>query len=251
MLRGHLSYRHRDVFLFENTPISYALCFDALSEEDTLHGVLQSIRRHLGSASAANNITLCGHSMGTCSLTWMIRCPEIKRRVRSVILLDPVSIMLSEPDVVVNFLYTRRDLADPYEGSRNSWFGKIIRVFNETKIHLVASSEMFIEFYLRRSFSWYNSELWLEDIPPDVKVVVCVAEHDEIVNATKIEREIDLHNAKVAKKPCHGASVDKIIWRDVGHAHCVMNPERWRDVHLAMAEVESQIQRDLMRTKAQ
>ena len=57
----------------------------------------------------------------------------------------------------------------------------------------VVANELFIENYLRRSFAWYNSELWLEDIPPHCKVVVCLAAKDDVLNAKKIKREIDIH----------------------------------------------------------
>ena len=251
VLKDELSHRHRDIFLFENKPISYALCFDSLSEDDTVHGVLESIDRHLGTSSNGKNLTLFGHSFGSCQLTWMIKSPEIKNRIGSVYLCDPVSILLSEPDVVVNFLYTRRDIKDSYDGNPKSWMGKLIRFVNETKIHLVASSEMFIETYLRRSFAWYNAELWLQDIPRDVKVVVALAECDEIVNTPKIERELHSHTSKRSKEDgSTGASVEQIIWKDVGHAHCITNPERWSDIHDIMKRVESQVQEEKLRQKS-
>ena len=40
-----------NVFLFENKPISYALCFDALSEEGIMYGVLEAIHQHLDTTS--------------------------------------------------------------------------------------------------------------------------------------------------------------------------------------------------------
>ena len=47
-----------------------------------------------------------------------------------------------------------------------------------------------------RAFRRYNSELCLEDIPRDVKVVVALADCDEIVNTPRIDRAIDLHNTR-------------------------------------------------------
>ncbi|KAL7539122.1 hypothetical protein ACHAWF_006308 [Thalassiosira exigua] len=249
VLRGPLSHWDRDVFFFENRAISYALCFDSLSEDDTVHGVSEAVRQHLDDATG-RNLTLCGHSFGSCQLTWMMKSPEIEKRVRSLILLDPVSILLSEPDVIVNFLYTRQQIDDDYARS-NSMTGRVIRFLNETKIHLVASSEMFIEHYLRRSFAWYNSEIWLEDIRRDVKVLACLAEHDEIVNTQKIERELAFHNVKLSREGCDAAFVQKIIWRNVGHAHCISNPERWLDVHHAMRKMESRNVNDDSLRKAQ
>mmetsp|Transcript_6558 Transcript_6558/g.12671 ORF Transcript_6558/g.12671 Transcript_6558/m.12671 type:complete len:610 (-) Transcript_6558:261-2090(-) len=247
ILKDQLSHQYRDVFLFENKPVSYALCFEALSEEDTIQGVLEAIQTHLASSPSGNSLTLCGHSFGSCQLTWMSKAPEIKNRIRALILIDPVTILLSEPDVVVNFLYTRHELEDS-RGNSNSWSGRLIRFFNETKIQLVASSEMFIEYYLRRNFAWYNSEIWLQDIPNDVNVVVCLAERDEIVNTSKIEMHLACHNSRVSREVSErissdGPLIETIIWKDVGHAHCVSNPERWSDIHHALRKIESQTQK--------
>jgi len=95
----------------------------------------------------------------------------------------------------------------------------------------------------------YNSELWLQDIPSDVKVVVALADHDEIVNTPRIDREVDLHNSRRASSGggMHGrtsALVDKIVWRDAGHAACITNPARWSDIHRAMMSIELQVSKE-------
>jgi hypothetical protein len=103
-------------------------------------------------------------------------------------------------------------------------------------------------FSIFRSFRRYNSELWLEDIPRDVKVVVALAECDEIANTPRIVRAIDLHNSRRASSHggMHGRSafVEKIIWRDSGHAACITNPTMWSDIRRAMLRVESQISKE-------
>ncbi|KAL3797653.1 hypothetical protein HJC23_013485 [Cyclotella cryptica] len=238
LLRG--SSLNRDIFFFENKPVSYALCFDAVSEEDTVHGVLEAINRHLHSHRQAKDLSLCGHSLGSCQLTLLIQSPQLRHRIRNLILIDPVSILLSEPDVMINFLYTRRESEDD-DDNLNGWTHRLIRLVHESKIHLVASSELFIEHYLRRNFAWYNSELWLADIPHDVNVLVCLSEHDEIVNSPKVEREIDEHNNHVISQKdttSPAAMVEKIMWKGVGHAHCITHPDKWAHVHRAMGRMK-------------
>ena len=95
-----------------------------------------------------------------------------------------------------------------------------------------------------RAFRRYNSELWLEDIPRDVKVVVALADHDEIVNTPRIDRVIDLHNSRGASSRGGVAFVEKIIWRDAGHAACITNPGKWSDIRRAMVRLESQISKE-------
>ena len=233
VLRGLLRGKshQRDIFFFENKPISFSLCFEALSEEDTVHGVLEAVNQHLDSVRA-NNLTLCGHSFGSFQLTWMINSPQLQRRIQTMVLVDPVSILLHEPDVVVNFLYARhQDGDDSYIEKPCTTLGKLVQFLHESKIRLVASSELFVEHYLRRNFAWYNSELWLDDIPTDVNVLVCLAKNDEITNVKKIEREL------LSKKR---SNMHKIVWEDVGHAHCISNPDSWAEIRNAMSELESQ-----------
>ena len=231
----------RDIFFFENLAVSYSLCFDSISEEDTVHGVLEALDRHLICDEPERNVTFCGHSLGSCQLTWMVKSSRLKMRIRNLILIDPVSILLSEPDVMINFLYTRRE-SEELEDGPNSWTRKLIRCFHESKIHLVASSEIFIEHYLRRNFAWYNSELWLADVPPECNVLVCLSEDDEIVNSPKVEKEVLNHNIHLSSETANenqdGPIVDKIMWKGVGHAHCITHHDKWLEIFEAMCRMK-------------
>ena len=193
----------RPVLLFENPNISCSIGFTALSEDATMEGIHEIVNSTIGKTA---DLTLCGHSFGSCQLTWMLHCTLFRQRIKHVLLLDPVTILLSEPDVMNNFLYS----------------------YSMSKIRMVASSELFTEYYLRRHFSWYNSELWMESIPDDVKVTVALAEKDEIVNAPKVYGYLQKYER-----------VQKIYWNGVGHANCVTSPSRWNDVrrHLLQGEL--------------
>ena len=97
------------------------------------------------------------------------------------------------------------------------------------KIRMVASSELFTEYYLRRHFAWYNSELWLEDV--DCPMLIGLSENDEIINATKVKQEVERH-AKSAKL---------VYWNGVGHGACIQSPTKWRHFKQLMLEQELQI----------
>jgi dienelactone hydrolase len=94
----------------------------------------------------------------------------------------------------------------------------------------VVSNELFTEHYLRRHFAWYNSELWLEDIPEHTKVLVCLSEEDPIVPAQKVQQEIK-------RRP----EVDVLVWENAGHAHCVTRPKTWRQMQMVMKRQEQMI----------
>jgi len=234
-------WRERHVFLFENGPISYALETTAVCEGDTVHGVAEAVARHVDGTSddgggARCALTVCGHSFGSCVVTWLLRSPALRDRIGTALLLDPVSICLSDPDVVVNFLYHSRDCGSGDGGDTR--LGRLARFANETKIRLVASSELGIETYLRRSFAWYNSELWFEDVPSSTKVCVFLSRRDEIVNSRAVEEEISCHNIRVNGGECGGPVVEAAVWEDAGHANCVTNPGRWRDMRERLRAAE-------------
>lgn len=225
----------RPIFLFENQTISCTLGFHAVTEDETVQGVQEALDRHL---PPNVDICLCGHSFGSCQLTWLLHS-SLQRRIRQFILLDPVSILLSEPDVLASFLYSnpcRRTHATTLSTTAQSndwWYASLSDWLVRLQLRLVASSEVFTEYYLRRHFCWYNSELWLDDVPPHVQVLVCLAERDEIANTSKVQDEIDLYNNH------HSASkVQVIFWNKVGHGYCVASPTAWQSMKQAMIEQE-------------
>lgn len=259
------------IFLFENLPITCSLVFDALTEEETMYGVEQALSRHgfsntsydmnsttisSRSEDEPNNnnnntntgdkterakkepkdqqITIIGHSFGSFQLTWLLNSQSMKQRIKKVILLDPVSIMLSESDVVANFVYcqipridkvvifddeSNAKIIDNKNDKSSSQSMSMMEYINRFKIRVFCSSEIGIGYYLRRHFAWYNSELWLDDILKSVDVSIYVSENDEILNAEKVVKEISrFPNVKLT------------YWKDVGHAAVISNKELWMDV---------------------
>jgi pimeloyl-ACP methyl ester carboxylesterase len=211
MLLWGLGCDGRPLMLFENPAISFSMCLNSHTETETVEGVWEAVQTHLPDSG----VSVVGHSFGSCQLTWLLHSQEA-HRIRQVVLMDPVSVLLSEPDVMTNFLYARKALQ------------------RRGKIGVVAN-ELFVEHYLRRQFAWYNSELWLEDIPSHCKVVVCLSDKDEILNAHKIKREIDI---QLSEK---GGKLDLILWEGGRHAYCVSRPDAWRQLRLTMRRQEQQI----------
>jgi len=121
LLFGLATERERPVFLFENPSISFCIDFYPLTEEHTVDGIVELVEGCLGQDDQP--LSVVGHSFGSCPITWLLACPKISKRVQQVVLLGPVAIRLSEPDIMVNFLYARE------------W----------DKIRVVASSELFTE----------------------------------------------------------------------------------------------------------
>ena len=202
----------RATFLFENPNISSSIGFQALRETETVEGVLEICDRFLASHRP---VSVCGHSFGSCPLTWLLKSPTFAPRIQQFVLLDPVTLLLSEPSVMVNFLYNKE----------------------MSKIRMAAGSELFTEYYLRRHFSWYNSELWLDDIPPNVRVLVGLAEKDELVDAPRVQRHVELFGS-ASSSSRQQQQQQLLYWNKVGHACCVTSPKKWRQIKLAMLQQE-------------
>jgi pimeloyl-ACP methyl ester carboxylesterase len=214
---------NRPIFLFENLPITCSLVFHALTEEETIFCVEEALQRHGFIGTQRNNMILVGHSFGSFQSTWLLKSPLLSKDVQKVILIDPVSILLSEPDVVTNFLYNRTaDAFNNYcciKGEDGGICCSFVELLNRLKIRLLASSELGIEWYLRRNFAWYNSELWIEDIPTCTEISVFVSELDEIIDSKKVMNE-------TRKFP----NVKLNSWKDVGHAAVLTRSHLWNDV---------------------
>jgi hypothetical protein len=248
----------RCCLLVDHYNISCTLQFDALSELETVVGVNELINAHFPNPSTTP-IAVCGHSFGSCCISWLLNhSSKLRGQIQLCILLDPVSILLSDPHVMNNFLYSHKVLSC---------------------VRMVASSELFTEHYLRHHFSWYNSELWFDEVlleePPEgamlgcenqnavprrqapLHVLVALSEKDEIVNAPKVKRHIDLfvqrHYSKLSTTNRSNvlnpsSRLRTLYWKKARHASCVTDPKKWRDIQQAMYQCELDSVRSRERT---
>lgn len=276
LLFGLLKNDNRPCLLVDHPNISCNLAFHVLSEQETVTGV-EELVEIAGWSDPNIALTVCGHSFGSCPISWLLHNPHFRPRVRLCILLDPVTLLLSDPAVMINFLYSRE----------------------VSNISVIASSELFTEYYLRRHFSWYNSEMWLDEVMAPtpsstvedkgdtgsniddtsnrrtpsfqpLHVIVALSEHDEIVDAPKVKRHMDLFLERQALSQQHtlqeqsqsqqlqhlnctdnsssnnnNSSMGRlrtIYWTDAKHASCVKDPRKWRDIRTAMLQSEHTVQ---------
>lgn len=123
-----------------------------------LHAPLQrnSVRRpYLSSPCLFAQGCFIGHSFGSVVVSWMIAsAPEC---VESVLLLDPVSLMLQEPDVAHNFLYREPGLGSP---AVQTFF----KYFVATELHVRAMLSSSCSPHSQSC----NGANWLELIPPAI-----------------------------------------------------------------------------------
>ncbi|KAI3319358.1 hypothetical protein HD806DRAFT_291372 [Xylariaceae sp. AK1471] len=168
------------VIALEVLPVSMRLTNAPLSQSEFLSEITVILKAHGWSQFA-----LVGHSYGTVLATHMLKSPDLNPRIESVVLVDPVCILLHLPDIAYNF--TRR------KPSRA----------NEYLLWYFASMDPGIAHCLGRHFFWKDNIAWKEDLiqiaekpsfegkmngsarskpPKSRRVTVCLAELDLIVD---------------------------------------------------------------------
>lgn len=187
----------RAIFIFENKPISCHLSFEVVSEDDTIAGVQDALEKF----NFHGDVALMGHSFGSFQLTWLMYSP-LRNRVRQFALLDPVSILLSEPDLIKNF-------------------------DNAVPLFKLILTELFTNYYIRRHFSWYRSELWLDDFPDNCEFFVGLAEKDQIVNGPKVRTYVEIFGKE---NPNFAKQTTVAFWPRAKHGDCLYQPSKWRDI---------------------
>ena len=169
------------VIAVEILPVSFRLTGTPLGKVRFLRELGLVLNEH-----GWDKFVLAAHSYGTTLATHVVHSKELAPRMSSVVLIDPVSILLHLPDVAYNF--TRRQP----------------RRANEWQLHYFASTDLGIAHTLGRHFFWKENIVWKSELlgleGPEVdgeiafeaqgrkrrKVAVCLAEHDLIVDTLAV-----------------------------------------------------------------
>lgn len=156
----------RSIFLVDMDSVKLnSLVFKMPTPQQFSDKVIKILDRH-----HVDRVSVVGHSFGSITAGWFIR--HYPERVSHLTLIDPVSMLLSFPEVAFSFLYRKPSTV------------------MEWVIHIFAAREITISHTLRRNFWWYNNDLWLESIPAHIGVVVGLATGDEIINPKALEEYV-------------------------------------------------------------
>ncbi|KAI0410128.1 hypothetical protein F4802DRAFT_15583 [Xylaria palmicola] len=174
------------IIALEYLPVSTRLASEPMSQAMFLSQITLLLDAH-----GWNQFTVVGHSYGTVLATHMLKSPSLSPRIRSIVLVDPVCILLHLPDVAYNF--TRRKP----------------RRANEYLLWYFASMDLGVAHCLGRHLFWKDIIAWKEDLvqiagvpsadgsmnstarPGEMgvrKVVVCLAERDLIVDTPTVRQ---------------------------------------------------------------
>ncbi|KAH7053500.1 hypothetical protein B0J12DRAFT_58231 [Macrophomina phaseolina] len=97
----------------------------------------------------------------------MLHAPDIAPKIRSILLIDPVTFLLHLPDVAYNFIARNPTRA------------------NEHQLSYFASKDMGVAHTICRCFFWSENIMWKEDLA-DRDVTVSLSGQDLIIDARTV-----------------------------------------------------------------
>ncbi|KAF5586956.1 alpha beta hydrolase fold family [Fusarium subglutinans] len=199
------------VIALEILPISFRLTPAILDKAEFLAHMTSILEHHCW-----HKFALVSHSYGSVLTTHMLHEPSFQHRVPSVVLIDPVTIMLHLPEVAYNF--TRRQP----------------RRANEWQLWYFASTDPGVALCLGRHFFWRENILWKEDLlgtqsdgHPARHVAVTLSGRDLIVDTTAVAEYlgVDLGNGRSGMVAESHNGVEVVMFPKLDHAQVF--DDRW------------------------
>ncbi|KAI1029311.1 hypothetical protein LB504_010865 [Fusarium proliferatum] len=192
------------VIALEILPISFRLTPAILDKAEFLAHMTSILEHHCW-----HKFALVSHSYGSVLTTHMLHEPSFQHRVPSVVLIDPVTIMLHLPDVAYNF--TRRKP----------------RRANEWQLWYFASTDPGVALCLGRHFFWRENILWKEDLLGTQSdghqarhVAVTLSGRDLIVDTTAVAEYlgVDLSSGRNGMVAESHNGVEVVMFPKLDHA---------------------------------
>lgn len=177
----------------------------------------------------------------------MLKNPELSSRIASVVLVDPISILLNQPDVAYNFVSPTPHPQCLNLTDLTTQTVRKPRFANEWLLWYFGSKDIGVAHTLSRTFFWSENVLWKEDLL-NHRGVAFLAENDSIVNASKVLAYLqqDSQTATVGgkdkcTKPSQKAEMQsplKVVWcENMDHGQ-VFDLAGWR------AQLKSEVLRE-------
>jgi pimeloyl-ACP methyl ester carboxylesterase len=211
------------IIAIEIMPISFRITGEIPDKEEMCSEILKILDNH-----GWKDFVLASHSYGSVISTQLIHHRHAKHRIRSILLIDPVTFLLHLPDVAYNF--TKRPP----------------RRANERQLYYFASTDMCVANTLGRHFFWLENILWKEDLHSRNVTVALAAKdlispthavakylldeepayerflsEDEVDGGTVLRGEEDWR-----QRMWKGEGIDVLWFEDCDHAHVL---DRWRN----------------------
>jgi pimeloyl-ACP methyl ester carboxylesterase len=153
-----------------------------------------TLSKHVINILDKHNITkfsLFGHSWGTILAGWILK--TIPERIHHITLIDPVAITIFLPPSAYTILYKPPQTCIDY------------------LITYLIRNDLTISYNLRRHFEWYNTVVFLDEIPDNIGMVIGLSLCDELIHGEATLEIVDAFIETRNNIP-ESASVRKLVW---------------------------------------
>ena len=202
----------KSAFIFELSSIAMKMNFDLFSEKEIVDSIVDTLSFHY---CGGDRLRIVGHSFGTFVATWLNY--SIPDRIDSLILMDPVSVMLSCSNLCQRFRFV------------HGW-KDALRSVSRFITFIIASTEPGIQNYLRNNFYWYNSELFLDDIHHNTNVLLLLSMKDDLIDATTLKEEVDRINVSIQNNSKTRKKKLFTICKDYQHGNFLLDSDCWSEI---------------------
>ncbi|PHH68625.1 hypothetical protein CDD82_404 [Ophiocordyceps australis] len=187
--------RGAGIIIPELLPVSFRLTAAPVSKAEFLVQMTQILKHHNG-RGCWDKFAVVSHSYGSVLSSYMVHSPTLGPRVASVVLIDPVSIMLHLPDVAYNFTRRRPQRA------------------NEWQLWYFASTDAGVAHCLARHFFWRDCIVWTDELCLQGcrKAWVCLGGRDVIIDSASVAQYLE------------GSGVEVMMFPHLDHAQVFDSP---------------------------
>lgn len=203
------------VIAIEIMPISFRLTPPIADKAEFLEQMTTILDYHCW-----DNFTVVSHSYGSVLTTHMLHSPRLQYRIPSVVLIDPVTIMLHLPNVAYNFTRRRPRRA------------------NEWQLWYFASTDPGVAYCLGRHFFWRENIIWKDELLTietgahggGRKAAVCLSGRDLIVDTGAVAQYLEDDPEQGAQQSGQQSDVEVIMFPKLDHAQVFDEPSDCRRV---------------------
>lgn len=199
------------IIAVEILPISFRLTAPPLDRTGFLQQMTKIVDHH-----GWDKFAVVSHSYGSVLTTHMLRSPAMQSRVATVVLIDPVTILLHLPDVAFNFTRRRPKRA------------------NEWQLWYFASTDPGVAHCLGRHFFWRENITWREELlasPKDGviqgiprRAAVCLSGRDLIVDTAMVAQYLAFDGQHADSARDSNDKIKVILFPELDHAQMFDDP---------------------------
>lgn len=204
------------IIAIESLDISFRLTDPPANRKDTCAEIEQILMNHF---PPNQQFVFVAHSFGTNIVSYLLKNPSTAKYINSIVLIDPIPILLHLPSVAYNFTK------------------KIPSKANEHQLNYFATMDMGVARTLSRHFHWSEAILWKETLE-NRNITVSLCGRDLIVDTESVGRYLSTGYTDECKTPDSD--------NDYGHSE-----EKKLLTYRNTPPVGNNIQRDRIKGRAQ